>query len=146
MKNLTVTLGAAVAEYSKASEEGKAILEKLFGKKELALNITERVKTFDDACGLLGISSSVSETRDEIAYKQLKVIAEALNEGWTPNWDDEDEYKYFPWFRCGSGFSFSHVLSRCTFSGLGSRLCFRSRELAEYAGNQFLSIYKDFLS
>ena len=34
---------------------------------------------------------------DLVAYLKLRIITAALNEGWTPQFT-EDEYRYFPWF------------------------------------------------
>ena len=77
--------------------------------------ITERVKTYKDACKILGKDPlekyidktvelengekfvSYSLPLDEIAYIQLKTIIEALNEGWKPQLT-EDEYRWYPWF------------------------------------------------
>lgn len=68
-------------------------------------DITNRVKSYADACKVLGIEP-MDEDRmkaqgfrpDEIARRQLETITEALNEGWKPNWADTDEYKFYPWF------------------------------------------------
>lgn len=77
--------------------------------------ITERVKTYKDACKILGKDPlekyidktvelengekfvSYSLPLDEIAYIQLKTIIEALNEGWKPQLT-EDESRWYPWF------------------------------------------------
>lgn len=153
------------------------------------LPITERVKTYEDACKVLGIhpvnfhdlrySSPIDNSRcflekDEVAYIKLKTIVEALNEGWKPKFT-EDEYRYFPWFvfytqeeldgmdeedkkgirvlgRSGSGavandgvaYSDTGSASSYSVTYVGGRLCFKNRELAEYAGQQFLAIYADF--
>lgn len=111
--------------------------------------IIEKIKTYQDAVKATGIKVKFSptDTKDEIAYKKLKVVAKALNQGWVPSWDNGNEYKYYPYFDMRSGFGFSHsgygVWHART--GVGSRLCYKTRELAEYAGKQFESIYKDFL-
>lgn len=97
----------------KATKEAARLAEKL-GVETTVLqavatitpkNITARVKTYADACKVLGIEPVNEEvliklgfTKDEIAYRKLKTVAEALNEGWRPNWEDTNEYKYFPWF------------------------------------------------
>ncbi|QYS85434.1 hypothetical protein JJC03_09305 [Flavobacterium oreochromis] len=124
--------------------------------KETPKDIKERIKTFVDVLIVLNIDGSAfaEQTQnlpsDELAYKQLKLIAQALNQGWTPDWSNKMEYKYYPWFEIGSpsggGFSFGGYDLWYSVSLVGSRLCFKSSELAEYAGKQFEAIYKDFLT
>ena len=128
--------------------------------------ITDKVKTFEDACKVLGIKKTVPDfstlpiseehQKSFAAYYKLIIIIKALNENWEPNWDDETEKKWYPYFKMksnnggcgGSGFGFSTTTygSWYTLASCGSRLCFKSSELAEYAGKQFTSIYKDFLT
>lgn len=118
-------------------------------------SITERIKTFEDACQILGIDPATvipalqGQSRDAmsiIAYCKLIIIIRALNEGWKPNWKDSSQWKYYPWFdMSGSGLSYDdygHVIS---FSCVGSRLAYKSEELCEYAVEQFADLYKDFL-
>lgn len=71
-------------------------------------DITNRVKSYADACKVLGIEPMDEDSMkaqgfrpDEIARRQLETITEALNEGWKPNWADTDEYKFYPWFYIG---------------------------------------------
>lgn len=115
--------------------------------------ITDLVKTFDDARKLTGrpdvpdFSNLPTDMRKhfEAQYKMI-VIAEALNEGWIPDWDNHNEYKYYPWFEMSpSSFAFcaSHCDDADACAGSGSRLKFRTRELAEYAAKQFIDIWKD---
>lgn len=78
--------------------------------------VTERVKTFEDACRELGedhqlvcaykelLSTATREDflievfgYDMVSYLKLRIIAAALNEGWEPQFT-EDEYRWFPWF------------------------------------------------
>jgi hypothetical protein len=108
-----------------------------------------------------------------IAYLKLRIIVAALNEGWEPKFT-EDEYRYFPWFyfytkeeydklddeekgrcvlRSGSysgasyGFVFVSAGSDASVSSTnyGSRLAFRTRKLAAYAGRQFTEEWADFM-
>lgn len=67
--------------------------------------ITERVKTFEDACRELGINAEQIQKKwkdagltevDEVAYQKLRIITLALNEGWKPQFT-EDEIRYTPW-------------------------------------------------
>ncbi len=131
----------------------KGLLEQAFGKQFFSEKITDRIKTFLDACESLNISLDWFEQQtqfdspDEKAYKKMKIIARALNEGWTPNWNDGDECKWHPWFYLDgpSGFRFhvSLYVYTYSYSAGSSRLCFKSRELSDYAAKQFLAIYKD---
>jgi hypothetical protein len=123
---------------------------------EVPKEITDRIKTFDDVLlELQVIPKDFAEqcsglSRDEVAYRKIKLITEALNEGWTPDWTDGNWNKYYPWFKMGSpsgvGFSYLGYAGWRSYSYVGSRLCFKSSELAEYAGKTFESIYKDFLT
>jgi hypothetical protein len=111
--------------------------------------ITDQVKTFDDVLSIAGTTMeqliNPSDSPDEAAYKKVKLIAKVLNEGWQPKWEDSDEYKYYPWFdlSSGSGLAFLGYDHYSSYSGVGSRLCFKTRELAKYAGTQFVDIYTE---
>lgn len=70
--------------------------------------ITERVKTFEDACKELGedhklvqqfkaIQEAIAEDKEATAYFKLGIITEALNEGWEPDFTNDDEYRYYPY-------------------------------------------------
>lgn len=158
MKTLQIDEKNAKKLYPTASAEFKATLEDTFGKEFFSHKITDRVKSFEDACVILGINSRTvlpelpttylnNDLRSIQAYAKLTVIIRALNEGWTPDWDNSDEPKYYCWFeKKKSGFVLNLVLYHCTVTPVGSRLCFKSRELAQYAGEQFQSIYNDFLT
>ena len=155
--------------------------------------VTERIKTFEDACNELGednlmvrvyqtliaragkTEQSLAEWmgKDVVAFLKLRIITEALNEGWHPKFT-EDEYRYYPWFyiytkeeydnfseeekrRCvgrasnnanagvGLVYSFADYASSNSFTSNGVRLAFSTRELAEYAGKQFIDIWADFV-
>lgn len=74
--------------------------------------VTERVKTFEDACRELGenhpfirsfngyvrnIHEENKNDADILAYLKLRIICAALNEGWEPKFI-KYEYRYYPWF------------------------------------------------
>jgi hypothetical protein len=114
----------------------------------------ERIKTVADVLEEHGyseehfIETTKGLTGDETAYRIIKMLAKTLNEGWEPDWSNQNEYKYYPWFemRGSSGFRFGVYADWFTHSLVGSRLCFKSRELAEYAGKQFVDVYRDFMT
>jgi hypothetical protein len=148
---LTVNKSNAQAAYEDADAVTKKLLENLFGKEHFTpQKITDRVKTFDDACSIKGIKPeslfNPGDTPDEKAYKKLKLIVEVLNEGWRPDWTKSGEYKYYPWFdlSSGSGLSYYGCADVRSASPVGSRLVFKSKDLAIYAAKQFEEIYKDF--
>lgn len=151
-------------------------------------DITERIKTFEDALDELQVRAAngdntakmlyddwhnvTTDSDDLIAYLQLRIIVSALNEGWEPQFTT-DEYRYYPWFwffkqeeydemdedkkrRCvRSGYysnAYCGLVSVGAYNGAshssgynGSRLAFRTRELAEYAGSQFIQEWADFV-
>ena len=118
--------------------------------KKATEKITDRIKTFADILKELGISKNAWEeminpnywTEDEIAYKQVKMIAEVLNEGWVAEPFNEKQYKYYPLFMVDDGaFVCSDCHSWYSLTSVGSRLCFKSSELAQYAGKTFIDIY-----
>lgn len=158
MRTLQIKQDSLLAAFRNAGKEGKQVLSDLFGK-QVALydNITDRVKSFEDACQVLGISTNVPEVKGLprkhqkaiIANYKLIVIAEALNEGWKPNWQDSDEYKYYPWFDmsnpAGVGCSNTYNAASSTPANFGSRLCLKNRELAIYFGQTFTDLFNDSL-
>ena len=175
--------------YGSATDEQKAMLEIIFGKDTFKQkDITNRIKTFEDACNELGSSHSLvlayqnTNLRDEevakpnkdiIAYMKLRIIVAALNEGWKPQFIP-GEYRWFPYFILytkdeidkmdeetkarvvyrshhnayalgGVSCAYSVFDSADVSAGIGSRLAFKTEELAEYAGKQFAEIYADFM-
>ena len=68
-------------------------------------DVRERIKTFEDACREIGIDSeawnrdkiSLGLEPDVLAFLKLRIIVKALNEGWEPQFT-EDECRYYPWF------------------------------------------------
>lgn len=147
--------------------------------------VTERIKTFEDACEVLGNNhpfiqaykcwenDGVNNQTDIDAYLKLRIICEALNEGWEPKFT-EDEWRYYPWFYlytqqelddmdddekqerhmidtgdyetqyCGFGSAASGHVPSDAIAAVGSRLCLKNSELATYCGKQFISIWADF--
>ena len=141
--------------YKTASSELKIILENTFGKEFFSQKVTERIKTYEDACAELGITPINEDlfrangfTKDEIAYRKIKTITQALNEGWKADWNDEKQKKWIPWFMSvSSGFVYFDARYRYSSADVGgrSRLCFKSEELTVYAGKQFVDLYKEFI-
>jgi len=152
MQALQIDETKARSLYKSASDEFKTMLEDTFGENFFSSKVTDRVKTFFDACTETDMDpyyqAFTAGSTDDNAYQKLKVIARALNEGWKPDWNDGNQAKWYPWFYMNKpGFRFADSVYDYShsYSAGGSRLCFKSRELAEYAGKQFMDIYEEFL-
>jgi hypothetical protein len=172
--------------YRNGTDEQKKVLVELFGEIE-PKNVMERVKTFEDACRELGedhryveqyrlFTENVSPLPvDVLAYYKIRIICAALNEGWTPDYTDESQYKYYPWIYyadedyvkrnpenkwhklclvggdayngsdCGSFCVLSYNAFSYSSSPYASRSAYKSRELAIYAAEQFFDIYVDYM-
>jgi hypothetical protein len=103
------------------------------------------IKTMSDVYRVNGITklTTLPEIKERY-YEDLILVAKALNGNWKPYWNDVNEYKWFPYFDFSSGFRFSDTDFNCEFTGIsiGSRLCFKSEQIAEYAGKTFIEQYQ----
>ena len=180
-----------LAAYETAREAGAdstmKVLEALFGKEVFKpKDITERIKTFEDACKELGEGhpfvraytswiehEDLDDQLDIFAYFKLRIICAALNEGWQPEFLEE-EYRYYPWFWLYTQDEINnmdeqekqdrHLISTGDYetgyagfacadsiyapsiadANIGSRLCLKSEALAVYCGKQFIDLWADF--
>lgn len=145
-------------------------------------DVRKRIKTFEDACREIGIDAeawnrdkiSLGLEPDVLAFLKLRIIVKALNEGWEPQFT-EDECRYYPWFILytreeynkldeeeksrvvyrssnssagalgGVSCASASYDSSVTNAGIGVRLAFKTSELAAYCGRQFLDIWADFV-
>ena len=188
--NLTISRENAIAAYDNTDDAGRKLLEHLFGKEVFTKGITERVKTFEDACAVLGdenqfvllynvfinefsVTKHIQSDKDVLTYLKLLIITAALNEGWEPQFT-EDECRYYPWFEfftqselnemsddekgrvvgranniscaiCCLAYADTYCASSYSYGVSSSLLAFKTRELAEYAGRQFVEVYADFV-
>lgn len=143
-------------------DEGNGSIFDYFYKEEDYEEITDRVKTYEDACKVLGVEPINEQNAkaqgfrsDEIARRKLETIAAALNEGWKPDWNNTDQYKYYPYFyiqenakgkgSAGLSFAYTTYAAAYTYASIGSRLCFYASRLARYASNQFTDLYEQIL-
>lgn len=143
-------------------DEGNGSIFDYFYKEEDYEEITDRVKTYEDACKVLGVEPINEQNAkaqgfrsDEIARRKLETIAAALNEGWKPDWNNTDQYKYYPYFyiqenakgkgSAGLSCASTYLAAAHSYAPVGSRLCFYALRLARYAGNQFTDLYEQIL-
>lgn len=103
-----------IAAYNTADDNSKNLLRTMFPNVEFEGDkqadnrpVTERIKSYEDACRELGIKPIDTRVCNQvgdlilddntIAYMKLRTIVEALNEGWKPEFT-KDEWRYYPWF------------------------------------------------
>lgn len=182
--NIDFTPEQLVAFYRSSSNKGrKAVKEALGEKFSEAIPAIERVKTYEDAVKELGEDHPLvvaansadwrfpeAENKDIVAYIKLRVVVAALNDGWQPEFT-ENERRWYPWFElktkeeieemsdsekealvlwggyasygslAGLAFALSPYAFSLSHSSFGARLAFKTEELAEYAGKQFINLY-----
>lgn len=116
---MEIKIENAKAAFKTADESVKKVLPALLpelneeeAQKAANRPVTERIKTFEDACRELGSDHPMvlayqntnlrdpeveQENCDIIAYLKLRIVCAALNEGWEPHFT-EDEERWYPWF------------------------------------------------
>lgn len=121
----------------------------------------EDIKTFEHACAvcapsedeqyILNHPGQSKAAKASIAHTKLSIVSRAMNslnngeEMWVPDWSNSNQYKYYPWLKyaAGSGFSdydYGYVIAD---TGVGSRLCFMTSDMARHAAVQFEELYND---
>lgn len=186
-KELKISAENALAAYNNTDANGRELLEHLFGKDLfMPKDIRERIKTFDDAFHLLGDKHELVKDyknlivcdcfpKDIIAYAKLRIIAEALNEGWKPTFNDGD-HRYYPMIyiytkedyeelsenkkkelivvgnskiklneNCGDIYALGVNTLSYSVFSNGYHLALRTWKLADYCGKQFIDIWAEFL-
>ncbi len=184
---LELTSEQLAACYCNGGNEFRQTVKEALGEdfsKELPIQV--RVQTFEDAVRELGDEHPAVRTYnsfkygysakepDVMAYLKLRIITAALNEGWEPQFT-EDERRWYCWYNLiskedldsmseeekkerrvvgrashnagaygGLVYSYAVNVSTGSCTSFGSRLAFKSEELAEYAGKQFIEIYADY--
>ena len=121
--------------------------------------ITDKIKSFEDACKHLRLNPNdlpvvdmlpEKDRKSIISFFKLTIIFRALYVGWEPDWSNWVECYYYNWFYVEKGedqrsSGFRCAGYACTGTDPGSRLCFKNRELAEYAAEQFKKLYREYL-
>lgn len=121
------------------------------------------------------VNTASGEEDDVVVYLKLRIICAALNEGWKPTFDKDERRYYPLFYlytqKDYEGFDEDEKKSLCvplrsvnyalahgsfvyayavysgsgTFANYGMRLAFKTEELADYCGKQFIDIWTDFL-
>lgn len=127
------------------------------------------VVQYNEILGNFLEGAAENNSADLLAYLKLRIITAVLNEGWEPQFT-KDECRYFPYFYLyaqeeidemdeeerarvvfrsnnfanahgGVAYASANYGSAYVGASIGSRLAFKTRELAEYCGKQFIEIW-----
>jgi hypothetical protein len=152
-KTLTIDDATARKIFPTAPPELKAILLENYSNEFFSEDITDRIKTFEDACEYNNTNPKASRfvngTRNQIYQERVAEIVKALNQGWVPDYDDSSEYKYSPYFYLNApGFRFydSFYVFTSSYTTGGSRFALKSRKLSDFAGAHFVKEYEMWLT
>jgi len=161
MSTVKIESSNVLKAFHNADACGKQLLKDLVnGQVDFNTKVTDRVKSFEDACVELGIPVETAlpypkpvNSRQEFANAavMLDIISEALSEKVVLDWTNDNQKKWYPWFdnyQSGSGFRFfdSHYSWTYASTAGGARLCLPTKELSDYFGQQFLPIWNKFLN
>ena len=140
------------------------LMERIKTFEDAVAELSNRAMNGDKDAGKLldewKLITSTANSKDLLAYLKLRIITYALNEGWKPEFEEVIEPRCYPWFSlqtsrvvgrggshvnavCGLFYAYKVNASMYSLSSHGSWLAFKSKELAEYAGKQFIEIYED---
>lgn len=143
---LSLSLDEAKILYREATLERKSELEEFFPELN-PLSIIDKVKDYEDALVVLRRDHFDEKNLyyREIARRKLEIIIEALNEGWEPDFNDNEQRKWYCYFySAAAGFGCSYANDSSTYANamIGVRLCLKSKELTDYIGKQFKYLYE----
>ena len=125
------------------------------------ISVTKQVTSYETACKVLDIKPTYpkftqcpkQDRKSMIAYHQLTIIIRALNilpngKYWKPNFNNRYGYKWRIWWQVDEdclGISVANHAPSYTHAFVGSRLLFRSEELADYCAKQFKDLWSDYI-
>lgn len=155
MKHLKLELQKAIDTYKNGDASVKSLLTNLYGEDVFITDIKQKVKCYPSACKVLGRCEltvgdfakgrSNKQSEREFVRHKISTVIEAINNGWYPDWDNEDQYKYYNYFHNKrNGFSSGVIICRY-FCGVGSDLCLENRDNAEYVSKICKEDYITFL-
>ena len=123
---------------------------------EIKCKDPNRIKTYEDACAELGVEPINEEKfrqlgfrEYEIAERKLEVISKSLCSEIDISWMDSNIEKWWPWFSEYSGnfvFDCSHYVYNCSIASRSAMIFYPTETIANYAGRQFIDLYKIYLT
>lgn len=121
--------------------EQKVVFDKIF-KKHLPKE-REWLTDIDKVYKALNKVRNTSLSDKTLAFEDIKTLEEYFNNGWKVDLKDRNQYKYYPYFEIkGSGglvFSGSYFSSGYLGGFVGY---FKSKEISDFIGKNYINIYR----
>ena len=139
--------------YSEADNSQKKLLEKYF--KINSKDIFEEIDGWNDILRLSGKSESdiipwkypkTKEKKSQNALAKIQLIAEVYNQGVVLDWNNADQYKYYPWWKKeNGGWVFGSWDYRDYAACIPAGCYFKDSKSVEDVVKKFKDIYLDYL-
>lgn len=139
--------------FNASDDKQKKVLLKFFVREKSSIEI---INDFQDAYNSLGESDeevklynsmkSMNLPKSMMAYQRLVIFTKALNDGWSSNFKNRSQYKYWNYFYVSTEGVFSpiHVDYDTYNMRVPSALYFKTEELARHCVKIALNDYKDY--
>lgn len=141
--------------YKTADNALKQILESTWGKDFFIEKLIDRVKSLSDIFKELGRKQltlsdfdylPVSQRKSALATYEITSANELLNEGWFPDFNNTNQYKYYSWWeKKASGWVFSFVSCRVSSSCMGSGFYSKDEKIAKFIATLLKESYNNLL-
>lgn len=145
-----------IKEVSECITDFEKARKQLGGKPNADFTVSKKILS-DNSVNLTDVARLVNDINPKhvkalIALNELFTIAQAWNkeDGFTPDFSDRNQTKWFPWFVYSddaAGFVCASTPNAATYASasIGSRLCFKTSARARQFGEQFIDLWNDFL-
>jgi len=111
-----------------------------------------KVKTYSEVCKhlkeqeLTSCDFSGEDGKKLLNFSKIKQLERFYNQGWKANWNNSNEYKYYPYFTKSSGGgsigSYCYCVGVSFFGAVGF---YKTSEIATFVGKTYKDIYTGLL-
>lgn len=139
----------------RANSNQKELLKSIGLIKELDLF---SITTYEEVCKALNERQIENDSFDStnqilnksvikrlIATYKLEQIERLFNQNWKKDWNNQNQYKYYPYFKKELGGWVFCLVTDGSVRSLAAVAYYKDRQTAEYVGKTFINIYKDIL-
>jgi hypothetical protein len=127
--------------FNKIFKDNKVDVLSVKTYSEVCKHLKEKEYTLED----FKMFDSKDATR-LLAKLKIQQLEKFFNQGWTPNWKNQSEYKYYPYFSINSSGGLVFLSYGYFDSGFAGRAgFFKSSEIATHVGKNFIDIYNDLM-